>query len=105
RILIHAARLPDERPEAWKHVGPEVHDTAKLLGGIIGAAQLADCLTYRSLADFMKDQRAHLNEAEWYEEPLLYGFSFAAPEVLPFRLYPGWMRFFPVTEGPFQRKR
>jgi len=105
RFLIHAARIPDERAEAWKHVRPEVRETAKLLGGIIGAVRLSDCVAYRSLDEFMKDAAAHLNEAEWYEEPLLYGFSFTNAEVLPFRTYPGWMRFFPVKDGPFQRRR
>ena len=33
---------------------------------------------------------------------ILYGFIFANPRVLPFRPYPGWMRFFPV-EPEFPR--
>src|SRR5271167_1377360 len=42
RILIHAARVPDERPEAWAHVPPEWLETAQLLGGIIGAGEITD---------------------------------------------------------------
>ena len=35
-VLIHAARVPDKRPEAWAHVPAEWLETAQLLGGIIG---------------------------------------------------------------------
>lgn len=104
-ILIHAGLLADERPEAWKHVTEELKESASLRGGIIGVAELNGCISYPSLDDFVKDQASHLNEPEWYESPVLYGFSFTAAQVLPFRKYPGWMRFFPVTEGPFQRKK
>jgi len=67
RILIHAARVPDERPEAWALVPPH-----------------------------------HLNDPAWFQ-PGLFGFTFTHLTVLPFRTYPGWMRFFPVDdEGPAQ---
>ena len=29
----------------------------------------------------------------------LYGFTLERPEVLPFRAFPGWMRFFPVPDA------
>jgi hypothetical protein len=105
RILIHAARIADERPDAWKHVPEALQASAELLGGIVGAAQLVDCRSYRTLDDFLKDQTQHLNEPDWYEAGGLFGFSFAEPEVLDFRKYPGWMRFFPVETGPFARKQ
>jgi hypothetical protein len=96
RILIHAARVPDTRAEALKHVTPELLALTELKGGIIGSVDLTDCLAYRDLALFEKDQKLHFNEPDWYEPPVLYGFQFADPYVLPFQKYPGWFRFFSV---------
>ncbi len=98
RILIHAARVPDERPEAWGHVPPELLETAQLLGGIVGAGDITDCRTYRTVEEFRADQARHLNDPSWFEPPQLYGFIFANLTPLPFRRYPGWMRFFRVEE-------
>lgn len=97
RIFIHAARVPDERPEAWAHVPPQLREAAQLLGGIIGAGELAECRPYRTLEMFQADQDYHLNDPAWFEPPL-YGFRFVNLTVLPFRPYPGWMRFFEVRE-------
>jgi len=97
RVLIHAARIPDPRPQAWAHIDPpELKAVAELAGGIIGAADLTGCVDYRSQAAFAADQTKHLNDPTWFKPPVLYGFTFAAMEVLPFRRLPGWMRFFPV---------
>ena len=96
RILIHAARVPDERAQAWAHVPPELLAAARLLGGIIGQGELTGCVRYDSSERFVADQKKHLNDPTWFEEPVLYGFSFADLSVLPFREYPGWMRFFAV---------
>jgi hypothetical protein len=100
RILIHAAGVPDERPEAWVHVPAEVKPTTELLGGIIGAGDLTNYLIYRDGTAFAADRTRHLNEPSWFEAPALYGFVFSNAEVLPFRPYPGWMRFFAVGDGP-----
>jgi len=97
RILIHAARVPDNRPQAWAYVPPQWLETAQLLGGIIGVGDLTDCCTYRTLEAFQADQSRHLNDPSWFQVPL-YGFVFANLMVLPFRPYPGWIRFFPVKE-------
>jgi len=102
RVLIHAARVPDERPEAWALVPADLHESAQLAGGIVGECELTGCISYRSLATFTADQNRHLNHASWFTSPVLYGFIFANPRVLPFRPYPGWMRFFPV-EPEFPR--
>src|SRR5262245_34152022 len=99
RLLIHAARVPDERPEAWALVPPELRDAAHLIGGIIGEGDLTGCRAYRSPATFAADQPAHLNPPSWYEGPVLYGFTFANLRPLPFRPCSGWMRFFPVEEA------
>ncbi len=95
-VLIHAARVSDERREAWARVPPELEAEARITGGIVGAGELTGCLTYRTLEDFKEDQARHLNELSWFQGPVLYGFTFEKLTPLPFRKYPGWMRFFPV---------
>jgi ASCH domain len=99
RILVHAARVPDLRPEAWQHVPNELESLAQLQGGIIGSVELTDCLRYPDLATFLADQAGHRNEADWFEPPLLYGFKLAQPVILPFQKYSGWFRFFKVVSG------
>ena len=96
RILIHAARVPDERPQGWAHLSRELEPLARQLGGIVGAVELADCVSYRNADAFLRERDRHLNEANWYVPPVLYGFRFQSPEIIPFRPYSGWMRFFPV---------
>ncbi len=98
RILIHAARVPDDRPQAWAHVPPQWLETAHLLGGILGAGEIIDCRTYRTLETFQADQNRHLNDPSWFQSPM-YGFVFANQTTVPFRRYPGWMRFFEVEEA------
>jgi uncharacterized protein (UPF0264 family) len=100
RVLIHAARVPDERPEAWERVPPRLRDDSRLFGGILGAADLTDCRVYRSLDSFLADRVLHLNEPGWFRPPRLYGFAFANAVALPFRPCPGWMRFFEVDQPP-----
>ena len=73
RVLIHAAQVPDERPEAWSHVPPELLEAAQLLGGIVGAGELTDCLAYRGVDEFRRDQARHLNDPSWFRPPRLYG--------------------------------
>ena len=96
RILIHAARVPDKRDQAWKHVTPNLFSLAQLQGGIIGSVELTDCVRYPDLPKFLADQPAHYNEPNWYEPPLMFGFKFAKAEILPFQRYPGWFRFFKI---------
>jgi len=96
RILIHAARVPDERPQGWARVAADMEPLARQLGGIIGAVELADCVSYRNADAFLRERDLHLNEPDWYVPPVLYGFHFRLPEIIPFRAYSGWMRFFPV---------
>ena len=62
RVLIHAARVSDPRPEAWARVPRELADATRQLGGLIGAADLTDCRAYRSLDEFAADRHLHLND-------------------------------------------
>jgi len=104
RVLIHAARVPDVRSEVWALVPSQLHETAQLVGGIVGAGELTHCLPYRTKEAFAADKERHWNDPAWFEPPILYGFAFANLTLLPFRPYPGWMRFFAVEdespEGP-----
>ncbi len=104
-VLIHAARVPDLREEAWSFLPAEWKEAAQLLGGIVGAGELMDCVPYRSLEAFTADQSRHLNDPSWFHGPVLYGFHFAKLTALPFRAYPGWMRFFPVRNELPRRAR
>src|SRR6266851_1881913 len=67
RVLIHAARVPDERPEAWSRVPESLREAAKLGGGIIGTSELTGCVAYRSVQAFARDQERHLNELAWFQ--------------------------------------
>jgi hypothetical protein len=96
RILIHAARRSDPRPEAWALVPPDLLEAARQVGGIVGEGQLIDCLAYRNRDAFALDRSKHLNDPSWFQGPVMYGFVFTGLKVLPFRSYPGWMRFFEV---------
>ena len=97
-VLVHAARVPDPRPEAWARLPVELRADADVIGGIIGSVELTECRAYRTAAEFVADQDLHLNAPDWFK-PGLYGFTFAKPERLPFRRYAGWMRFFSVDEA------
>ncbi|HTU19255.1 MAG TPA: (5-formylfuran-3-yl)methyl phosphate synthase [Gemmataceae bacterium] len=97
RVLIHAARVPDDRPEALQartRLSREGSETAQLLGGIIGVGELTGHRTYRSREEFQADQVYHLNHPSWFEPPQLHGLVFTNLRVLPFHPCPGWMRFF-----------
>jgi hypothetical protein len=95
-VLIHAARVPDPREEVWDLVPPDLREAARLLGGIVGEGLLTGCIPYRSLESFAADRALHLNDPAWFRGPVLYGFMFTQLRALPFRVYPGWMRFFAV---------
>jgi hypothetical protein len=105
RVLIHAARIPDPRERGWLLVPAQLRAEAQVVGGIIGAADLTDCLAYRDPADFAADQERHQNDPAWFEPPVLYGFRFANMMPTPFRPFPGWMRFFPVADKYLQQNR
>ncbi len=97
-VLIHAARVPDPRPEAWAHVPRELAEHALLGGGLVGAGTLTGCVTYSTPAAFVADQQRHLNEPSWFQPPALYGFTFTDLTTRPYRRLPGNVRFFQVEE-------
>jgi hypothetical protein len=98
RVLIHAARIPDTRREAWTLVPDELRAAADVVGGIIGAGVLTGCVAYRSVQAFMADRARHLNDPSWFIPPILYGFTFTNLGVVPFRRCRGSVRFFRVEE-------
>lgn len=97
RVLIHAAKVSDLRPEAWRHVPESLRAAAEICGGIIGSGEIVECRTYTTLRQFVADGDAHLNDPAWFAKPALYGFVFTNLKTLPFQACPGWMRFFPVA--------
>ena len=80
-------------------------DMAKLSGGLIGVAEVTDCVTYQNREEFVRDEELHRNDPSWFTGTKLYGFRFAKPEIVPFRKFPGWMRFFSVNVTPPERKK
>lgn len=102
-VLIHAARVPDPRQEAWAHVPDALRATAAQLGGIIGRGELVECRAYRTAAEFTADCGRHLNDPSWFQPPVLYGFRFEQLWVVPFQPCPGWMRFFRVEGSAVER--
>lgn len=104
RVLIHAARVPDPQELAWKHVPEQLRGAARQVGGIVGAGDLTECLAYHAAEAFTADKELHLNDPSWFRPPVLYGFTFVNLTPLPFREYPGWMRFFTVSDDLLRRK-
>jgi hypothetical protein len=98
RVLIHAARLSDERPEVWARLPPDLRAAASLVGGIVGEGELLECRVYRTADAFAADAGEHLNDPSWFRLPRLFGFVFGGLRVLPYRRLAGWMRFFPVPD-------
>lgn len=95
-VLIHAARVDDDRPEAWAHVDEPLRPLARLRGGVIGVGVLAEVREYRGRDPFAADQGLHLNEPDWFEERGLYGFRFEWLRVIPYRRVPGFFKLFAV---------
>jgi hypothetical protein len=96
-ILIHAGKRPDRRPAGWAWVDSrELTARANIAGGVIGSADLVECLAYRSAAAFAADADGHRNPTDWFRPPVLYGFRFENPRPVRFEPYKGTTFFFPV---------
>ena len=108
RLLIHAGKVADSRPEAWKWVTtPAQKATAALTGGVIGVGELVDCVAYPTRARFAADRERHLNEPDWFVKRVLHGFVFRDLRPLPFHPCRGQTFFFRVKglTVPPQRAR
>src|SRR5947209_14179779 len=67
RVLIHAARVSDDRPYAWTCVPQHLGESARLVGGVVGAVELTGCTPYRDAAHFGEDCSRHLNDPSWFD--------------------------------------
>lgn len=102
RVLLHAAKTPDERAEGWnlvRSLPSDLRCLADLRGGIMGSLTLLECRTYRSPESFQADQALHHNSPDWFRPPVMFGFRFADPMPLAFQPYPGQVRFFTVERA------
>ena len=100
-ILIHASKVPDERPEAWKWVTtPGLRLASVLRGGVVGEGELTGCVRYGTPAAFEADAGRHLNAPDWYVEAGLFGLTFRELRPVPFYAVPGNTFFFRVEGFP-----
>ncbi len=96
-ILIHAAKIPDDRPEGWALITtPTLKELAALRGGIIGSANLTSCVKYSSSDAFALAAESHRNAPEWFREGGLYGFVFQDARPIAYHACPGRTLFFTV---------
>jgi hypothetical protein len=98
RILIHAARIPDERAGVGDDLPDDARELVKQVGGIIGSGELTGCIRYTSAEQFALDRKLHWNDPAWFQPPCLYGFVFTRLKIEPFRRLRGQTRFFTVDE-------
>ncbi len=97
RVLIHASKLPDERPEGWALITtPELRELAELRGGIIGVGDLSDCVRYATSEAFTASVEQHRNAPEWFRPGGLHGFVFQNLHPIAYHAYPGQTMFFTV---------
>ncbi len=100
-LLIHAGKVPDDRPEAWAWVTtPELRAAAESRGGVVGVGELVACVTYPTRTAFEADRGRHLNAPEWFVEAGLYGFAFRELRPVTFHPCVGNTFFFPVEGFP-----
>ena len=99
KLLIHAAKLPDTRREAWKHVPADLLEASELRGGIIGSVELTGVCEYRTKEMFTLDRRLHLNDPAWFRQPKMYGLVVTRAKSLPFRAMNGQVKLFTVSEN------
>lgn len=97
RVLIHASKVPDDRPEGWALVTtPELAALAALRGGIVGVGELADCVRYETAEAFAAAVELHRNAPGWFRPGGLYGFVFRNVRPVAYHACPGQTMFFGV---------
>ena len=102
-VLIHAGKIPDNRPEAWAWIdSPELAVAAVSLGGIVGEASIIGCRMYRTKKGFAADRHHHLNDPDWFQPPVMFGFEFRDARPLSFHPAMGQTKFFEVKGFPAQ---
>jgi hypothetical protein len=97
-VLIHASKVPDDRPEGWSLVTPELAELAALRGGIVGIGELADCVRYNNEDAFAAACAAHRNAPEWFRPAGLFGFVFQNLHPIAYHPCPGQTMFFTVSD-------
>ncbi len=96
KILIHASKTPERDPNAWRLITtPQLMTTAGLVGGVIGVAELCECITYSSPEAYAADVR-HCTGAERFQPPRMYGFRFKNAKRVEFLPCLGNTNFFSV---------
>ncbi len=101
RLLIHAAKVPDPRPDGWAWLTtPELRAAAERVGGVVGVGELVGCLRYPTLERFAADRGRHLNPPDWFRESGLCGLAFRGLAAVDFWPCPGNTFFFPVEGYP-----
>src|SRR5436190_8194637 len=105
RVSIHAGKIADKRSEGWSHVPPEHFEITRRRAGLVGAADLVDCISYRSKRDFSRDYQLHFSPPAWYLPPCLFGFRFECPAIVTFRAISGQVKFFCVGAQPMANAR
>ena len=102
-VLIHAGKIPDDRPEAWAWIdSSELAVAAESRGGIVGEASIIGCRMYRTKKSFAADRDDHLNDPDWFQSPVMFGFEFRDARLLPFHPAMGQTKFFEVKGFPAQ---
>ena len=102
-VLIHAGKISDDRLEAWVWIeSPELAVAAESRGGIVGEASIIGCQMYRTKKSFTADRHHHLNDADWFQPPVMFGFEFRDARPLPFDAAKGQTKFFEVKGFPTQ---
>ena len=59
RVYIHAGKIADHRSEGWLRVPEERLEITTRRGGLIGSADLVECITYTSARYFARDRQLH----------------------------------------------
>src|SRR5947208_17153186 len=99
RVLIHAAKTADPRPEGWALITtPELRELAAVRGGIIGSAEVTACVRYRTAETFAGAAELHRNNPDWFAPGGLYGFVFQNPRPIAYHACPGRTMFFAVSD-------
>ena len=101
-ILLHAAKVDDDREPGWRLLPEHARATARLRGGVIGRIELVACRVYRTLPEFMIDAQRHHNLAEWFAPPKMFGFVFHNPRPVNFHHWPGNVRFFTIPRAELE---